>query len=156
MSKTYRKVHDEVAFCGKCNKPVYYHTVEKYELCNCEPETVEVEGIRHLSNGKPIYETTRDVAGNFIGIVLKGYTEPAKEEYTYKKRLPQSRYYRHNIKVPDGVEGWLFQNEGRKRYQEARNRQHRAKVKQILRNRNLRWEEMVFPANKNQVNWDMY
>lgn len=156
MSRTYRTVHDEVAFCNKCNKPLYCHVVGNYKLCNCEPETVEVIGYKNINFNVPIYETIRDTEGNFLGVIFKGYEDPIYQKYTYETSLPQSKYYRHNVKVPDGVEGYLFQNEGRKRYQKDRNKQYRAKSKQVLRNRNVDWEDMVFPRNRKEVDWDMY
>jgi len=149
MSKSY-KVIDNVAFCKDCNKPIHYHTIEKFHLCDCPPKTVKMR-VRDYSYEEVDYEYFEG-----LDIWFTRYERVYKGWKTVEETLPRGKYYRNRIKVPDCVEGWLHQNEGRKRYQEAANRSYRAKSKQVLRNRNKDWEDKVFPRNGNSVNWEMF
>lgn len=144
MSRTYRKnPYGHIKFCNNCNRPVWHHTKEVYELCDCPDKYVEIQVRNYKYVEHPDYYFGKPVENGWR---------------TVKKRLPKSTYYRYDVKMIDGECGFPYNtNAGiRKDAQKYRNSKMRSKTKQILKNKNIPYEDMVFPIKKNEVDWDVF
>lgn len=138
MSRTHRTLK-KVKFCNQCNRPIWQHTVEVYELCDCPNEFVEME-VRNW------YWSTEE-----NDIVYDGWK-------TTKMILPKSTYYRYNMKGYDGKGEWYTQNNAgvRKDAQQYFNSKMRSETNKTLKNRTKDFDEMSFPVKRNQVDWEIW
>lgn len=135
MSRTYRKVHDLVKFCGLCNKPDWINLVDNYETCECE-------------NPKVFAKRTSYSFSKFSHNLRK-------KEGLIEIELQNPSYESSGFKAPDGINRFGV-GESKKDWKKIRNRKYRSNSKQVLRNRNKKFQDMVFPKSKKCILWDMY
>lgn len=138
MSRTYRNSNWWMEICNNCNLPLNTyakHTVEHGDKrCTCWDGDV-VRKVGYIDNRK----------------VFKSYSYYSYEDFWGIATLP-TREVQGNYKVWDSESP----HGTKKPYQQARNRSFRAKTKQVLRDRNTRWEDKIYPINKKTVEWDIW
>lgn len=138
MSRTYRTATTRMEVCNNCNLPIWTyakHTVEHgNKTCTCwDGEVVRKNG--YIDNTR----------------VFKKYSYHAYDKFHCASALPTRQcdkpYKIWDVDPPYGT---------KKPYQKMRNKSFRAQTKQVIRNRNERWEDKVFPIVKKQVMWDVW